>query len=131
MSHLIHRSLRSDPPLALSGQGIHLRDQDGRAIIDGSGGAAVACLGHGHPRVLEAMRADIPTIAAGVSLEVALQLLQTSGAPAVGVTGANGQLIGLVTPENVGELMMVLAARPERPAGAPRPPAGGRASPWG
>ncbi|MFZ6762325.1 aspartate aminotransferase family protein [Pseudoroseomonas sp. WGS1072] len=62
MSHLIHRSLRSDPPLALSGQGIHLRDQDGRAIIDGSGGAAVACLGHGHPRVLEAMRAQMETL---------------------------------------------------------------------
>lgn len=82
--------------------------------------------------VLEAMRPDIPTIAAGASLEAALQLLQTSGAPAVGVTEAGGRLVGLVTPENVGELMMVLAARPERPANAPRPPpAGGRASPWG
>jgi adenosylmethionine-8-amino-7-oxononanoate aminotransferase len=56
MSRLIHRSLRQDPPLALSGQGIHLHDSNGRTIIDGSGGAAVACLGHGHPRVLEAMR---------------------------------------------------------------------------
>ncbi|EFH12111.1 aspartate aminotransferase family protein [Pseudoroseomonas cervicalis] len=59
MSHLIHRSLRSDPPLAVSGQGIWLRDAAGRAVIDGSGGAAVACLGHGHPRVLAAMRAQM------------------------------------------------------------------------
>lgn len=56
MSHLIHRSLRSDPPVAVSGHGIYLRDSTGRDIIDGSGGAAVACLGHGHPRVLDAMR---------------------------------------------------------------------------
>ncbi|HZF74375.1 MAG TPA: aspartate aminotransferase family protein [Acetobacteraceae bacterium] len=56
MSRLIHRSLREDPPLALSGEGIWLHDSNGRRIIDGSGGAAVACLGHGHPRVIEAMR---------------------------------------------------------------------------
>jgi len=56
MSRLIHRSLRQDPPLALEAEGIFIRDSNGRTIIDGSGGAAVACLGHGHPRVLEAMR---------------------------------------------------------------------------
>ncbi|MCQ4161096.1 aspartate aminotransferase family protein [Roseomonas sp. GC11] len=59
MSHLVHRSLRQDPPLAVSGQGIWLRDSLGRDVIDGSGGAAVACLGHGHPRVVEAMRAQM------------------------------------------------------------------------
>ncbi len=58
-SHLIQRNLRQDPPLALRGEGIFLHDSNGRTIIDGSGGAAVACLGHGHPRVLEAMRAQM------------------------------------------------------------------------
>lgn len=62
MSHLVHRSLRSDPPLAVSGQGIYLRDAAGHQIIDGSGGAAVACLGHGHPRVIAAMKAQIDTL---------------------------------------------------------------------
>ncbi len=56
MSRLMHRSLRHDPPIALSASGMHIRDSNGRSIIDGSGGAAVACLGHGHPRVLAAMR---------------------------------------------------------------------------
>ena len=56
MSRLIQRSLRTDPPRALRGEGIFLHDSNGRTIIDGSGGAAVACLGHGHKRVLEAMR---------------------------------------------------------------------------
>jgi adenosylmethionine-8-amino-7-oxononanoate aminotransferase len=59
MSRLIHRDIRKDPPLALRGEGIFLHDSNGRSIIDGSGGAAVACLGHGHPRVLEAMRAQM------------------------------------------------------------------------
>ncbi|MBX6374136.1 MAG: aspartate aminotransferase family protein [Acetobacteraceae bacterium] len=59
MSHLVHRSLRRDPPIAVSGMGIYLYDADGREVIDGSGGAAVACLGHGHPKVLAAMKAQM------------------------------------------------------------------------
>lgn len=62
MSHLVHRSLRSDPPLAVSGQGIYLRDAAGHMIIDGSGGAAVACLGHSHAQVIAAMKAQIDTL---------------------------------------------------------------------
>jgi adenosylmethionine-8-amino-7-oxononanoate aminotransferase len=63
MSHLVHRSLRSDPPLAVRGQGIYLYDAAGREIIDGSGGAAVACLGHGHPKVIAAIKAQLDTLA--------------------------------------------------------------------
>ena len=63
MSHLVHRSLRQDPPVATRGEGIFLYDQDGRAIIDGSGGAAVACLGHGHPKVIAAIKAQLDSLA--------------------------------------------------------------------
>ena len=58
-SRLLQRNLRVDPPLALTGQGMFIHDSNGKAVIDGSGGAAVACLGHGHPRMLEAMRAQM------------------------------------------------------------------------
>ena len=58
MSHIIHRTLKADPPLALRGEGVHLYDEAGRAVMDGSGGAAVACLGHGHPRVIAAIKAQ-------------------------------------------------------------------------
>src|SRR5262249_42832443 len=50
-----HRRLRETPPIAVSGRGVWLVAGDGREILDGSGGAAVSCLGHQHPRVLEAM----------------------------------------------------------------------------
>ncbi|HYI83675.1 MAG TPA: aspartate aminotransferase family protein [Acetobacteraceae bacterium] len=63
MSRIIHRSLKADPPLALRGEGIHLYDEAGRAIIDGSGGAAVACLGHGHARVIAAIKAQLDRLA--------------------------------------------------------------------
>jgi adenosylmethionine-8-amino-7-oxononanoate aminotransferase len=54
-SRVLHRSLRETPPLAVGGHGVWLVDADGREVLDGSGGAAVSCLGHQHPRVLEAM----------------------------------------------------------------------------
>lgn len=70
--------------------------------------------------VLEVMRADIPVIDQRRNLEDALRLMQESRLPAVGVSGNDGRLVGLVTPENVGEMMMVHAARPDRP-NRPRP----------
>jgi adenosylmethionine-8-amino-7-oxononanoate aminotransferase len=54
-SRVLHRSLRETPPKAIGGEGVWLIAEDGRRILDASGGAAVSCLGHQHPRVLEAM----------------------------------------------------------------------------
>lgn len=54
-SRILHRSLRETPPTAVGGHGVYLVAADGREILDGSGGAAVSCLGHQHPRVLAAM----------------------------------------------------------------------------
>lgn len=54
-SRVLHRSLRETPPKAIGGEGIYLFAEDGRRVIDASGGAAVSCLGHQHPRVIAAM----------------------------------------------------------------------------
>lgn len=43
-------------PRAVARDGIYTTDSGGRRYIDGSGGAAVSCLGHNHPEVLEAMK---------------------------------------------------------------------------
>ena len=63
MSHLLHRSLDAEPLLAVGGEGIFLHTADGRRIIDGSGGAAVACLGHRHPRVNAAIAEQLSKVA--------------------------------------------------------------------
>lgn len=65
--------------------------------------------------VVEVMRTDIPVLERRRSLDEALRLLQASRLPAVGIADAEGRLVGLVTPENVGEMMMVEAARPSAP----------------
>ena len=59
MSHLIHRSLRQTPPVAVAASGVTIRDSSGRIYIDASGGAAVSSLGHGHPHVIAAMHRQI------------------------------------------------------------------------
>ena len=72
--------------------------------------------------VLEVMRRDIPVLNHRQPLDEAMRTMREGGHPAVGIADADGKLVGLVTPENVGELMMVQAARPPR-----RPPM----NPWG
>ena len=62
-SRVFHRHLRSAPITAVGGQGIYINDSQGRSYIDACGGAAVSCLGHGHPDVLAAMHSQIDQLA--------------------------------------------------------------------
>jgi adenosylmethionine-8-amino-7-oxononanoate aminotransferase len=62
-SRVLHRSLRETPPKAIGGDGVWLIAEDSRRILDASGGAAVSCLGHQHPRVLEAMSRQMAKLA--------------------------------------------------------------------
>jgi stage IV sporulation protein FB len=63
---------------------------------------------------------DIPTIERSHRLEEAFRLLQEKSLPAVGVVDVAGRLIGLVTAETVGEMLMVKRALPD----------GARLGPW-
>ena len=58
-SHVFHRHLQADYPVAVAGDGPWLIDSTGKRYLDGSGGAAVSCLGHNHPAVIEAIRAQL------------------------------------------------------------------------
>ncbi len=62
-THVLHRHLHHLPPVAVSGQGVWITDREGRRYLDASGGAAVSCLGHGHPDVLAAMHAQTDKLA--------------------------------------------------------------------
>jgi adenosylmethionine-8-amino-7-oxononanoate aminotransferase len=63
VSHILHRSITAHPDLAVRGEGLTLVLADGRRILDASGGAAVACLGHGHRRVADAVAAQARAVA--------------------------------------------------------------------
>ena len=87
-THVMHRHLRHTPPVAVRGQGVWLEDAAGRRYIDASGGAAVSCLGHGHPDVLAAMHRQIDQLAYAhtsfftteVAEQLADQLIRTAPA---------------------------------------------------
>jgi adenosylmethionine-8-amino-7-oxononanoate aminotransferase len=92
-SHILHRQLRGNYPIAVSAQGCWITDSAGRKYLDASGGAAVSCIGHGHPDVLAAMHAQIDRIAYAhtsfFSTEVAERLADTLIASApVGISHA-------------------------------------------
>jgi Zn-dependent protease/CBS domain-containing protein len=71
-------------------------------------------------KVADAMTVEVPTISHRACLEEAVRLLQEKQAPAVGVLDASGKLAGLITPETIGEMLMVRDAMP----------AGARVGPW-
>jgi stage IV sporulation protein FB len=79
--------------------------KDGIIVALRQGGAATP--------VLEVMARDLPTVRDCEPLETGLRLLNASRSPAVLVLGADGRLVGLLTPENIGEMMMVRSVRPD------------------
>lgn len=62
-NHIFGRSTKVTPPIASRGDGCYLIDADGRRYLDGSGGAAVSCLGHSNPAVRKALHAQIDQLA--------------------------------------------------------------------
>src|SRR4029077_14209712 len=63
MTRILHRQIHTNYPTAVGGKGIELIDAQGRRYIDASGGAAVSCLGQGHPDVQAALHAQLDKLA--------------------------------------------------------------------
>ena len=72
-------------------------------------------------RVADAMSKEFPIIGHRQRLDDALRLLQEKAAPAVAIVDAGGRLVGLVTSETIGEMMMLRQALPK----------GATLGPWG
>ncbi|HEX8791204.1 MAG TPA: adenosylmethionine--8-amino-7-oxononanoate transaminase [Polyangiaceae bacterium] len=70
----------TDPIVVTRARGAWLEDADGKRYIDGNASWWVAALGHGHPRLLAAMRAQAETLAhcslAGIAHEPAARLAE-------------------------------------------------------
>jgi Zn-dependent protease/CBS domain-containing protein len=77
-------------------------------------------------RVADAMTTDVPAIGQRRCLDEAFRLLQERSAAAVAVVDDSGRLVGLVTSETIGEMLMLQKALPKgvrlgpwaRPTGA-------------
>ena len=62
MSHILHRNSRLELERAVRAHGCVIIDQHGKSYLDASGGAAVSCIGHAHPEVIEAIRKQLESI---------------------------------------------------------------------
>jgi Zn-dependent protease/CBS domain-containing protein len=71
--------------------------------------------------VAEVMRTAVPCVPQSMLFDRAFAIMQESGCPALPVLDGAGKLVGLFTPENVGELMMVQSALANAPKGPKRP----------
>ncbi|HKN29851.1 MAG TPA: aspartate aminotransferase family protein [Roseiarcus sp.] len=63
MTHILHRAANPVMPIAVGGSGAEIFDAEGRRYLDASGGAAVSCLGHGHPDVIAALHRQLDALA--------------------------------------------------------------------
>lgn len=63
MSHVFPRHTKASLPIASRGEGCYLYDTTGKQYFDGSGGAAVSCLGHGDPEIIEAVQKQLSDLA--------------------------------------------------------------------
>lgn len=63
MSHVFPRHCHATLPTAAGGDGCYLIDTTGKRYFDGSGGAAVSCLGHSNTRVTQAIKKQVDKLA--------------------------------------------------------------------
>jgi Zn-dependent protease/CBS domain-containing protein len=64
-------------------------------------------------RVADVMTSPVPTLGHRRCLDEAFRILQEKSAAAVAVVDTTGRLVGLVTPETVGEMLMLHEAMPK------------------
>lgn len=62
-SHIFPRHTKVKLPRAVAGDGCHLIDNNGKRYFDGSGGAAVSCLGHSDTAVTNAIKEQLDRLA--------------------------------------------------------------------
>jgi CBS-domain-containing membrane protein len=120
------RTLSADGTLDEAVDALLATSQHDFPVVDATGNVAgllirndlIAALRKNDPnlRVGDIMRRDIPTITTGTRFEDAFRIMQECNCPAVPVLDRMKRLVGLLTPENVTELMMVQSAMPSRRA---------------
>ncbi len=118
------RTLTEDATLQEAVDALLATSQHDFPVVDETGNVAglltrhdlIAALRKNDPdlRVGDVMRRDIPTVTTGTRFEDAFRIMQDCNCPAVPVLDRMKRLVGLLTPENVTELMMVHSAMPQR-----------------
>lgn len=120
------RSLGADTTLEEAADALLATSQHDFPVVDQAGAVAgvltrhdlISALRKNDPtiRVGGVMRRDIPIVTTGTPFNEAFRIMQENNLPAVPVLDGMKRLVGLLTPENVTELMMIHSALPRRRA---------------
>jgi stage IV sporulation protein FB len=118
------RTLSTDSTLAEAVDALLATSQHDFPVIEPSGAIAgvllrndlIGALRKDDPalRVGDIIRRGVPTVTTGTPFDEAFRIMQECNCPAVPVIDRSQRLVGLLTPENVSELMMIHAAMPRR-----------------
>ena len=113
----VHASLADAVELLLSGEQREFPVVDNNGRIEGlltrdNLIRALSKSGPGTP-VIEAMTPDVPVVTPNLGFQDALERLRTSRLPALPVVDRAGALIGLLTADNIADLLLVQRARPD------------------
>lgn len=71
-TYILHRTPWR-PPVAVAAQGIYVDLENGQRLIDAVGGAAVACIGNGHPRVVQALKDQVDKVSYVYNMQLSNQ----------------------------------------------------------
>lgn len=69
-----NRDFKAAPRMLVSAKGMHYKSHDGRDILDGSAGLWCVNIGHGHPKVVEAVKEQTDTLEFAPSFQFAQPL---------------------------------------------------------
>lgn len=56
------------PPVAVSAEGSYITLENGQVLLDSVGGAAVACIGNGHPEVVKAIKDQVDKVSCTLAI---------------------------------------------------------------
>jgi len=95
-SSILHRT-PWQPPVAESAQGIYITLEDGTRLIDAVGGAAVACIGNSHPKVMQAIKDQVDKVSYVYNMQLSNQPAETLAKKLVDTSGGAFTLCGFAS----------------------------------
>ncbi|KAJ8694961.1 Ubiquitin fusion degradation protein 4 [Pleurotus ostreatus] len=85
------------PPVAVSGQGIYLQLESGQTVIDAVGGAAVACIGNGHPVVKQAIKDQVDRVSYVYNMQLSNEPAEALAKYLVETSNGAFEMVGFVS----------------------------------
>ncbi|KAF8889303.1 hypothetical protein BD779DRAFT_1611065 [Infundibulicybe gibba] len=93
---ILHRT-PWQPPIATGGAGIYIDLDDGRTVIDGVGGAAVTCVGNGHPAVVKAIKDQVDKVSYVYNMQLSNEPAEELAKYLIDVSNGAFDLCGFVS----------------------------------